>query len=380
MLSAGLLVLAAPARAHDESVSSSDIIVEGGRVTWTVDVGLAGLAKVVPLARAPVAGELTGVGEAELAAHRETIARYLAGQLAVRLDGQPVVARPGALRPLFEAIPGAAGPAITRVALALEFEAPRPIERLEARVSFFSALTSSHRALIRIRWDDQRQQLTRLGVSDLRFERGRLEPSVWRVAADFLAWGVRHILVGYDHIAFLLALLLAVARLRQLVFIITAFTLAHSLTILLAALEIVQMPAAITEALIAASIVYVAAENLVLLKAGPKGSRPRGGRRRSARLARAPKGRALLAFLFGLVHGLGFAEVLRDRLAETPGNILLPVLTFNLGVELGQLAIVAIAYPLLLWLRRRMGERRVLRVGSLVILALGLFWLGGRLL
>ena len=332
-------------------------------MTWTVDVGLAGLAKVVPLARAPVAGELTGVGEAELGAHREAIARYLAGQLAVRLDGQPVVARPGALRPLFETIPGAAGPAITRVALALEFEAPRPIERLEARVSFFSALTSSHRALIRIRWDDQRQQLTRLGVSDLRFERGRLEPSVWRVAADFLAWGVRHILVGYDHIAFLLALLLAVARLRQLVFIITAFTLAHSLTILLAALEIVQMPAAITEALIAASIVYVAAENLVLLQG-----------------ARAPKGRALLAFLFGLVHGLGFAEVLRDRLAETPGNILLPVLTFNLGVELGQLAIVAVAYPLLLWLRRRIGERRVLRVGSLVILALGLFWLGGRLL
>jgi len=361
LLAAGLLGLAAPARAHDESVSSSDIIVEGGRVTWTVDVGLAGLAKVVPLARAPVAGELTGVGEAELGAHREAIARYLAGQLVVRLDGQPVVARPGALRPLFETIPGAAGPAITRVALALEFEAPRPIERLEARVSFFSALTSSHRALIRIRWDDQRQQLTRLGVSDLRFQRGRLEPSVWRVAADFLAWGMRHILVGYDHIAFLLALLLAVARLRQLVFIITAFTLAHSLTILLAALEIVQMPAAITEALIAASIVYVAAENLVLG-------------------ARAPKGRALLAFLFGLVHGLGFAEVLRDRLAETPGDILLPVLTFNLGVELGQLAIVAVAYPLLLWLRRRMGERRVLRVGSLVILALGLFWLGGRLL
>jgi hypothetical protein len=72
--------------------------------------------------------------------------------------------------------------------------------------------------------------------------------------------------------------------------------------------------------------------------------------------------------------------VLRDRLAETPGNILLPVLTFNLGVELGQLAIVTVAYPLLLWLRARLGERRVLRVGSLVILALGLFWLGGRLL
>ena len=84
--------------------------------------------------------------------------------------------------------------------------------------------------------------------------------------------------------------------------------------------------------------------------------------------------------MFGLVHGLGFAEVLRDRLAETPGGVLLPVLAFNLGVELGQLAIVAIAFPLLRELRRRLGDRRVLRYGSLAILALGLFWLGSRLL
>jgi hypothetical protein len=88
----------------------------------------------------------------------------------------------------------------------------------------------------------------------------------------------------------------------------------------------------------------------------------------------------VLAFVFGLVHGLGFAEVLRDRLAETPGGIIAPVLAFNLGVELGQLAIVVLAFPLLLWLRRRLGERRVLRWGSTAILALGLFWLGSRLL
>jgi hydrogenase/urease accessory protein HupE len=358
-LVAGGLLAAAPVRAHDESVSSSDIVVEGARVTWTVDVGLAGLAKVVALSRSPDVVERAGVPLAELEDRREAITRYLSGQVAVRLDGRQVAVRPGALRPLYETVAG--NPAITRVALALEFEAPGVVDRLEARVGFFADLTRSHRAVIRIQWGDERQQLTRLGVSELRFERGRVEPSVWRVLGDFLAWGVHHILVGYDHIAFLLALLLAVGRVRQLVVIVTAFTLAHSATILLAAMELVRLPSAITEALIAASIVYVAAENLVL------GSR-------------APRGRAVLAFVFGLVHGLGFAEVLRDRLAETPGGILAPVLAFNLGVELGQLAIVALAFPLLLWLRRQVGERRVLRWGSTAILALGLFWLGSRLL
>jgi hypothetical protein len=302
----------------------------------------------------------------------------------VRLDGRQVAARPGALRPLYETVAGS--PAITRVALALEFEAPGVVDRLEARVGFFADLTRSHRAVIRIQWGDQRQQLTRLGVSELRFERGRVEPSVWRVLGDFLAWGVHHILVGYDHIAFLLALLLAVGRVRQLVVIVTAFTLAHSATILLAAMELVRLPSAITEALNAASIVYVAAENLVPHGGTLKGSRTPRVEAPAAKppaphaISRAPRGRAVLAFVFGLVHGLGFAEVLRDRLAETPGGIIAPVLAFNLGVELGQLAIVVLAFPLLLWLRRRLGERRVLRWGSTAILALGLFWLGSRLL
>jgi hypothetical protein len=213
-----------------------------------------------------------------------------------------------------------------------------------------------------------------------------VEPSVWRVLGDFLAWGVHHILVGYDHIAFLLALLLAVGRVRQLVVIVTAFTLAHSATILLAAMELVRLPSAITEALIAAALVYVAAENLVPQGGTLKGSRTPRVEAPAAKppaphaISRAPRGRAVLAFGFGMVHGLGFAEVLRDRLAETPGGIIAPVLAFNLGVELGQLAIVVLAFPLLLWLRRRLGERRVLRWGSTAILALGLFWLGSRLL
>jgi hydrogenase/urease accessory protein HupE len=257
------------------------------------------------------------------------------------------------------------------VALDLRFHAPAEIRELRARVGFFSDLTSSHRALLKVRWGPEARQLTVLGVADLVLEKGRLHPSPARVAWDFLRWGAHHIFIGYDHIAFLLALLLAVSRLRTLLLIITSFTLAHSLTILLAALDLVHMPTRLTEALIAASIVWVALENLAL------GVRPR------------PR-RWILTFGFGLIHGLGFAEVLRDRLAEAPGGILLPVIAFNLGVEIGQAVLVGAAFPLLVWLRRgaggllpqpsRVREERILRLGSIPIALLGMLWLIQRLL
>jgi hypothetical protein len=96
----------------------------------------------------------------------------------------------------------------------------------------------------------------------------------------------------------------------------------------------------------------------------------RAGRRSSSPARRWP-----LVFAFGLVHGLGFAQVLRDRLAEAPAGIALSVVAFNVGVELGQLAIVALAFPLLELLRRRVGQAQLVRAGSLPILLLGLYWL-----
>ena len=184
----------------------------------------------------------------------------------------------------------------------------------------------------------------------------------WDEARDFLIWGIRHIFSGYDHIAFLLGLLLATALLRDVIKIVTSFTAAHSVTLLLSALQVVQLPSRLTEALIAASIVYVAAENLFMKK---------------SRL----RHRWLIAFGFGLVHGLGFATDLRERLAES-GSVVFPVLSFNVGVEVGQLAIVAVdaavARPLAKCqrlLRDGAGDSRYLRLGSIPILGLGIFWL-----
>jgi hydrogenase/urease accessory protein HupE len=365
------LALPRVGRAHDESVSASDVVVMDREVRWTVDVGLVGLAKVVDFPEAP-GGDPEALPESAILGLRTAIADYLRGGIAVSLDGRPIPAQVGALEPRYETVPPSGTRKITRVALELRFLAPAAIRQLHARVGFFSDLTSSHRALLKIRWGDQSRQMTALGVAEVALERGRLNPSRWVVAWDFVRWGAHHIFIGYDHIAFLLALLLAVARLRSLLLIITSFTVAHSLTILLAALDVVHMPTRLTEALIAASIVWVALENLAL------GVRPR------------PR-RWALTFGFGLIHGLGFAEVLRDRLAEAPGGILLPVIAFNVGVELGQAVLVAAAFPLLIWWRRgaggvlppqsaRIREERILRFGSIPIALLGMFWLVQRLL
>ncbi|WP_437929529.1 HupE/UreJ family protein [Sorangium sp. So ce291] len=174
---------------------------------------------------------------------------------------------------------------------------------------------------------------------------------------QYLRLGVEHILTGYDHLLFLAALLAVCRGVRSALGIVTCFTLAHSLTLVLAAFQVVTLSSRIVEPLIAATIVFVGAENLL-----------RG---------EEPKGRWALTFAFGLVHGLGFAGVLREMgLGEDGGSIVVPLLSFNLGVELGQLGITLLFLPILWRLRAvpafaRHGERGL----SLVVVALGLYWM-----
>lgn len=151
----------------------------------------------------------------------------------------------------------------------------------------------------------------------------------------FFHLGVEHILTGYDHLLFLGALLLICRRFRDAAGIITCFTVAHSVTLGLAALDVVSLPGHFVEPAIAASIVYVAIENLV------------AGKRRKFTW------RYIVTFTFGLIHGLGFAGALKEEgLSRLTGDIVLPLVGFNLGVESGQLAIAAVFLPMLLYLRR----------------------------
>ena len=174
--------------------------------------------------------------------------------------------------------------------------------------------------------------------------------------ADFLLMGVKHIWTGYDHLLFLFGLLIVTRNFASSVKIITCFTIAHSITLAVATLSLVHISSRVVEPLIAASIVYVGVENLL-----------RGD---------DPKGRWLLTFGFGLIHGFGFASVLRELGVGANGtSIAVPLVSFNLGVEVGQIVIAGLVLPVIWRLRANpLFLRRWVPVGSVVVALLGTYW------
>jgi hydrogenase/urease accessory protein HupE len=173
----------------------------------------------------------------------------------------------------------------------------------------------------------------------------------WQTLGRFVWLGIQHIATGYDHLAFLLGLLIAIASLRSLVKVITSFTVAHSITLALATFNLVVLPSRFTESMIALSILYVAVENLV--------------RKRTI-------DRWKLTFLFGLVHGFGFSNVLREM--QLPrADLALSLFSFNLGVEIGQIVFVVLLFPLIDELIHS-GWTKLRPAVSIAIGLLAVFW------
>lgn len=175
-----------------------------------------------------------------------------------------------------------------------------------------------------------------------------------RTLVHFVGQGILHILTGYDHVLFILTLLFGVGTWRRLAVIVTSFTAAHSITLIASTLGLVTVPAHVIEPLIAASVLFVAVDAVLRPQASV---------------------RATVTFAFGLVHGFGLSNVLRD-LGLSGGALVPALLGFNLGVELGQLAIVAPLFPVVLWLRQRTttyGRARNVLCGSVAVLAV--FWI-----
>jgi len=181
--------------------------------------------------------------------------------------------------------------------------------------------------------------------------------SPWELAPKFLAAGVEHIMTGYDHLCFLLAVVLWATRAWPVVKIVTAFTISHSITLSLAALQVVNLPSAWTEIAIAVSIIYVAIENF---------------------FTRKVEGRWRDTFLFGFIHGFGFASGLVEL--GVPQRAIVPALaSFNIGVEIGQIGVVLVVIPLLVFIDKTFtkGERsaRLVQVCSGIIACFGAYWL-----
>ena len=197
-----------------------------------------------------------------------------------------------------------------------------------------------------------------------------LDPSavaanLWRNVRDFAGFGIQHIFTGPDHILFILALLVASTNFGSLVKTLSGFTLAHSITLCLAAIAPqFSPPGAWVELLVAASIVYVGLENL---------------------WGKTLDKRFWVASAFGLVHGFGFAGYLREEIGLPDTGLIWSLLSFNLGVELGQIAICAIAFPLVVMARRKLTENvklggsfgwpRAFKLASWFVVAAGGFWL-----
>ena len=348
-----MLCIVVPLRAHDPGISTAQGHLRAGAFELTVGFSPVDAQQLLP----PAARTARKWTQAECESAREALVA-LAPKLWEFTAGGTVLA------PRDMHVQLAAGDSLNFV-----FVYPRPTTGpLTLRALKLGELPSGHREFVVIS-DEGGREVTKklLSASDDTLEIpaavvpdaapgpvvNREAPTFWA----FLKLGIEHIWTGYDHMLFLFALLVVCRSFRSIVTIVSCFTIAHSLTLALATLNIVNLPSRITEPAIAASIVFVGVENLV---------------RRGAE----PRGRWALTFAFGLIHGFGFASVLRELgVGENGQSLAMPLFTFNLGVEVGQITIASIVLPIVWQLRKNAAfVQRGVPALSAVVSAAGLYW------
>jgi hypothetical protein len=358
-----LVLLAAPAAAHDFQLTDVLAVFKTDG-TWQVDVtcDLDALAL----------GAGPGADSAELAAHLRSLTpeergerldhlrEYFERRVRVLFDGEPVtpsVSFPDHGTPIAEEAPV---PTVFGLTARLEGRVPEDAATFSFRASrafppvHLTVLHQGHAA---------RRDLPEQGTASAPYALDQPPTADGRreVVGRYLVLGFWHIVPeGLDHVLFVLGLFLLSARLRSLLWQVSAFTAAHTVTLALATYGVVTLPSRIVEPLIALSIAYVAVENVFTEELKPW--------------------RVWVVFAFGLLHGLGFAGVLGE-LGLPRGELAAALLAFNAGVELGQLAVILLALLALGAFRHRAGyRRRVVVPASLAIAAVGLYWAVERIL
>jgi hypothetical protein len=339
---AALLVfaLSGPVQAHPVPFSYLDLRLQPGAIEGTLAMHILDVAH--DLAVAPAERLLD---PAFASSRRDEVAALAAARLRVVIDGRAARFEWGRL----------------------DVAAERRLLRLSFRVGTASPVASvqvggrlfphdaNHRTFVNVYEGEATTQAILDGSKSTFDYFSGTRHGTLAVVRRFLPSGIHHLLVGPDHLLFLVGLLLAGGTFRRLLLVVTAFTAGHSLTLSFAALNLVSPPASIIEPAIALSIVYVGVDNLLV----------QGGR----------DVRPWIALAFGLVHGFGFANVLRAM--DLPAGALgWSLLAFNVGVEVGQLLVVAAALVALkgLALWSRTAVRRVAWAGSTVVVVAGGFW------
>jgi hypothetical protein len=350
-----------PAWAHKPSDSYLTLDVRGKHIDGQWDIALRDLDMAIGLDQ-DGNGELTWN---EVRARHPAIAAYALSRLQVASAGQACPLR--VTQQLLDDHSDGA-----YAVLRLSGDCAADVVQLDLDYRLLFDIDPQHKGLLQLRHDGQ--------VSTAIFDPDNAHQSLrvagasgWRQFGDYVRHGIWHIWIGFDHILFLLSLLLPAVLVyhdrswqsrttfRSAAFdvlkIVTAFTLAHSITLTLATMGVVSLPSRLVESAIAASVVLAALNNLWPIFHGR---------------------RALVAFCFGLIHGFGFASVLLD-LGLPKAALAMSLLGFNLGVEIGQITIVALFLPLAFLARHTMVYRKgVLGAGSFAIALLALVWLAER--
>lgn len=352
-----LALFTATANAHRPSDAFLTLSVEGTQISGQWEIALRDLE----VAQGVDANRDSTLTWGELQAARTRLDQALAAALTLQADGAACPLRVTDLL-INDRLDG-------RYAwFELQAQCPRTVGTLDIGYQFLFDLDPSHRGIVVLRSGGVSEtRVLSPSEPQLRFKPGT--SSGWHTFRDYVVEGVHHIWIGIDHVLFLLALLLPAVLLREggqwrpvpalrpalwSVFgVVTAFTLAHSITLTLAALELLRLPSRWVESAIAASVVLAALNNLWPL---------------------VNRARWAMAFVFGLIHGFGFASVLGE-LGLPQASRLLALVAFNTGVELGQLAIVLVVMPLAYWLRAsRFYRHGVLMIGSAAVVVIALVW------
>lgn len=349
-----------PAWSHKPSDSYLTLRGEGSAITARWDIALRDLDYVLQLDR-DGNGELTW---GEVRQRSADIEQLAVSRLALSSQGEACPLQSTGPLMLERHSDG------TYAVLTLQAQCARLAGSVQADYSLLFDVDPTHRGLVQ--WTPAgatRPQALIFATDSARQQLRLSAPSAWETLRQYVLDGIWHIWIGFDHILFLVALLLPAVLVRQarawapspslrgasieVLKVVTAFTVAHSITLSLAVLGVVSLPSRLVESVIAASVVIAALNNL------------RGT---------VDKRRWVMAFAFGLVHGFGFASVLAD-LGLPQGALALALVGFNVGVELGQLAIVAVFLPVAFALRATNFYRiGVLRFGSLAVAALAGWW------
>lgn len=339
--------------AHDPGLSSADLTIKAQGIDAKVTFSLQDIEAFVPMD----SDQDAEVTVAEQNAAKPKIAEWVLQGVQLMVDGQVVQ-------------PSAAGVVNfdEKNNAFIEFNYTQtPSQQIQLQANFLSKLPATHKQFLTIKnltghslgekmLSQQDSSLT-LTLPTTNTATNSGEEATAPTFTGFLELGIEHIVTGYDHLLFLFCLLVVTRDFWPALKIITFFTIAHSITLALAGLNVIDIPSSIVEPLIAATIIYVALENIVR-----KGE---------------PKGRQWLTFFFGLIHGFGFAAVLREMgISSYETGIMLPLFSFNLGVELGQIAVASVALPIIWWLHKKPQiEPRLTPVCSILASLAGAWWL-----